>query len=302
MWLLLAIWLLITITVVTTTLWIGFFWTTSAAFVYFSLNYLIRRSHYSGYDTMDIVRGLWIWRWVSPVRVSLVDDRSFVDTNADDRYIFVVIPNATNTTLVWTFGCHGSAWPGANALRLCYVMPELLFHVPLIRELLLWSGAVTSGTWDNSDSKRVDDRVLQMTRLGRNVAYAPNGMEDALFVHDDNKIHARRPGLSLFQLACDRGYHIVPCLCSGEHDRRYIFLTTEIIRRTQRWMLKHIGYPFPLMFFPDLKQQDRLIDVTIGIPVRASKEMTAETLQTNFFRALQQLNNNGVDKELILKD
>lgn len=298
MWLLLTV-VVLCASVAILTLWLGFFWVTSLAFVYFSLNYLVRRSHYTGYDGIDLLRALPLWRWISPVSVTCISEEA-LRAKPDDRFIFVVIPNATNTSLIWTFGLHGNAWPNASSLRLCYIMPDILFHIPVVRECLLWSGAVTCGTWDNGAAETMDSRVLEMTRLGRNVAYAPNGMEDALFVADEDKIHARRPGMSLFRLAHERKYHIVPCLCSGEHDRRYIFITSDWIRRVQRWMLQRIGYPLPLIFFPDVKQQQsRVIDVVMGEPIRAD---TPEALQRAFFQSLERLNNNGADKELILKD
>jgi hypothetical protein len=265
------------------------------------MNYLVRSTHYNGYDAIPLLRSLRVWTWLPFVTVRQVNEKAFVDRDPDSRYIFVVIPNATNTSLIWGFGLHGNGWPGASELNLCYVMPSLFFHIPGLRELLLWSGAVTSGAWNNNSN--VESRVLDMTRLGRNVAYAPNGMEDALFVQDESHIHARRPSLTLFQMACDRNYQIVPCLCSGENDRRYILISTPWIRGIQRWMLKKLGYPFPLIYFPDLNAPgSRRIEITMGEPLTPPKDGNAGTLQTNFFQSLQQLNNNGVDKELILKD
>jgi hypothetical protein len=215
------------------------------------------------------------------------------DENEDDgagKTLYIVLPNATNTSLVWGFGFHGGF---LRNQRSCYLMPELLFWIPVLREVLLWSGAVSAG-------RSPEEAIRRMTSLGRSVAYAPSGMQDALFVHEERNIHAQRPGLSLFSLACDRGYRVVPCLCLGENDRRFIFFTSERIRRTQRWFLDKIGYPFPLLCCPDTK--GARIQVWIGAPI-VSKGKVAEELQREFFTALQAMNNTGADdKELILKD
>lgn len=212
------------------------------------------------------------------------------EDEVDGTNIYVVLPNATNTSLVWGFGFHGGF---LQHVRSCYLLPEILFWIPVVREILLGSGAVSAG-------RNPEEAILRMTSLGRSVAYAPSGMQDALFVQEERNIHAQRPGHSLFSMACQRGFRVVPCLCLGENDSRFIFFTSERTRRIQRWFLDKLGYPFPLLCCPDTKGER--IDVWIGAPI-SSKGKLPEELQREFFTALQALNNTGVDdKELILKD
>jgi hypothetical protein len=170
------------------------------------------------------------------VRHHVVDDASSAGGGAggldDDRRIYVVLPNATNTALLWGFGLHGGQIKNCNP---CYLMPEIFFWIPLVRELLLLTGAVSAG--------RPEQVIERMTSMGKSVAYAPSGMRDALLVQEERNIHAERPGLPLFTLACYRGLSVVPCLCLGENDRRYIFFTSERLRRVQRWFLISWGIP-----------------------------------------------------------
>jgi hypothetical protein len=147
-----------------------------------------------------------------------------------------------------------------------------------------------------------------MTRLGKNVAFAPNGMADALHAYDDSCYQAGRPPTRIFKVAVERGYHVVPVLCMGENDRRFVFVTSERIKQIQQWFLQRIGYPFPLIFFPDLRNQfsDRRLQVQIGVPLIAnaklSVEMAAEEMCKEFIKALQAMNNTGVDKMIIFKE
>ncbi len=269
-------------------------WLCASLFVWATVSWY-RSSHTTGYETMETLRRLRIWPWLVPmVRHHVVDDGGtsggapVVDY---EKRIYVILPNATNTALLWGFGLHGGQIKNANP---CYLMPEILFWIPLVRELLLLTGAVSAG---RGSPEQVIER---MTSMGKSVAYAPSGMRDALLVQEERNIHAERPGLSLFTLACYRGLSVVPCLCLGENDRRYIFFTSERLRRVQRWFLDKLGYPFPLMCCPDTKGSR--IDLWIGAPI-TSKGKNAEELQREFFTALQALNNTGVDeKELILKD
>lgn len=281
---------------------LGVFWTTSLAFTYLIFVYLVKPTHLNGYDAIELVRKLPIWRYISPVRVHTVG--VFDNLHPDARYIFVVIPNITNTSLIWTFGLHGNAWfSGDN--RLCFLMPAIFFNIPILREVLCVMGAV-------SDRHKIDATVVEMTQLGKNVAFAPNGMSDALYADDDTCYHAGRPPSQIFKVAVDRGYHVVPVLCTGENDKRFIFITSERVKAVQNWFLSKIGYPFPLIFFPDFRNEyaDRRIDVQIGAPlysradkyVKLAPDVAAEELQKDFIKSLQQLNNNGVDKLIIFKE
>jgi hypothetical protein len=255
----------------------------------------------NGYDVIEALRKLFVWKVLSPVKVDLVGPRdTFHTLDPDQRYIFILIPNYTNTALIWTFGLHGNAWFKDNN-NLCFLLPAVFFAIPGLRELLCFIGAV-------SDRHNIESTVIEMTRLGKNVAFAPNGMADALHADDDSCYQAGRPPTRIFKVAVERGYHVVPVLCMGENDRRFIFVTSERIRHVQQWFLQRTGYPFPLIFFPDLRNQfsDRRLQVQIGMPLVANEKLApdaaAEEMCREFIKALQAMNNTGVDKLVIFKE
>lgn len=275
-------------------------WTTSVFLLYVMIVYLLRPTHLNGYDVIEALRRLSVWRLVSPVKVDVVGPKdAYNDLNPDERYIFILLPNYTNTALIWAFGLHGNAWFKGN--RLCFLLPAIFFNIPGVREILCFIGAV-------SDRHNIESTVIEMTRLGKNVAFAPNGMGDALYADDDSCYHAGRPPTKIFKVAVERGYHVVPVLCTGENDRRFLFITSDRIKQLQAWFLSKIGYPFPLIFFPDLRNQfsDRRIHVQVGLPLVAdttlAPDVAAEVLQRDFIKSLQTLNNTGVDKLIIFKE
>lgn len=306
--------------------WHGFYVLLLLTFVYVGLIYL-RADDVTGYATYDWLRRLWLWRRLSPVQVLMGNEDAFVqgDTLIRRPHVFVVLPNATNTSLVWAFGLHGNAWPGAEAMRPCYIVPRSYFWLPGMREVMLASGAVSDR--GKVAGQGLEDVVTDLLSRGRSVAYCPTGMADALSVQRTDVIETRQPCLALFRMALEVGARIVPVLCDGENDRRYIFVTHRYVRRIQRWFLDRTGYPWPLIFFPDWSQphdddyaddpydfqeaqpQDvgpghHLIDVQFGDAIdpndyRPCGESAAEEMQRAFFKAVQGMSRET--KEVVFK-
>jgi Diacylglycerol acyltransferase len=161
----------------------------------------------SGYRTNYALRRLRAWSWprINPLKLVMPAGLTFSGPETA-QYIFVVLPNHTNSALFWTFGVYGGhGWRAvANSLRICYVMPAVLFYVPLLRELLLATGAV-------ADSEAV---LRHQISLGRNVAYAPHGMADVL--QGPGQVHV--PPMDLFEMvARTTSIYIVPVVVRHVH-------------------------------------------------------------------------------------
>lgn len=256
----------------------GFFWVLMTGFVYVTLTWF-RGAHMTGIDTFETFRALPVWRWFSPLQEVSGGSDFIQDMQSKERYIFVVMPNVTNASLIWFFGLHARwSWIG---VRICYLMPQILFYFPVVRELLLWSGACASTTPGRNDVQRVVD----MTELGRNVAYSPNGMQDAL------STKPKSPPMLLFQQAVARKYHVVPVLTQGERDDgRYLFLRDGCgaLRALQEWFLGKIGYPFPHIYLP---RYGRKIEIAVGPPVSPYVHISAEAMQAKFLETIKQISN-----------
>ena len=91
-------------------------------------------------------------RRVSPARFYLPGSEEVFGKEAprNKKYIFVVMPNACNMPLFWGFGLHGGRF--APQIRLRYLLPRVLFYVPLLRDALMWTGAVAMRSHNPSES------------------------------------------------------------------------------------------------------------------------------------------------------
>lgn len=300
----------------------GFYILSFLILIYIGLIYL-RRDDRTGYATYDWLRRLSLWRRMSPVNVMLSNEDEFSSMSncrgPKRKYVFVVLPNFTNTALVWTFGLHGRVWPGAESVRPAYILPHSMFWLPGMREILMASGAVSDR--GKTAGNGLEDVVIDLIALGRSVAYSPSGMTGALSVHRTDVIETRQPSLSLFRMAIENELSIVPVLCDGENDRRYVFFTNPWIRRIQSWFLDRIAYPFPLIFFPNWTPDDndpfrgddddddieaqsfhyhRMIDVQFGDVIESSDhDNDAERMQRAFFEAIGGM--SAETKEVIFK-
>lgn len=235
--------------------WHGLYIMIFLGLIYFGLVFM-RRDDYTGYATYDWWRRLRVWRRISATNVMLGDETLFTQQASSAnyalntrQYLFIVLPNASNASLIWTFGLHGNGWPGVEHVRPCYIIPRCYFWIPGMREFMLASGAVSDR--GKTSGNGLEDVVMDLLSRGRSVAYCPTGMMDALSVQRTDVIETRQPGLALFRMALETNTRIVPVLCDGENDRRYIFWSNRWIRRVQGWCIQRTGRPWPLIYFPD---------------------------------------------------
>ena len=143
-----------------------------------------------------------------------------------------------------------------------YVLPWILFKIPLVRDFLLWSGAIRFESDWRSD-------IIRLLRMGKSVAYAPGTMEDMIpgtenkrdelrtegsqFGSDMRDSHSYRPDVppnDIFEYAKANRIPIVPVLIRGETERyRIVWWKNSYINRLQRYTLERIGWPIPTLFF-----------------------------------------------------
>ncbi len=115
-------------------------------FIYVGLRYL-DGTEYTGAMNWHAFRRLRVWRWLSPVMPPHTSADYGNQPQVQNMYV-LVSPNESNCTysaLVWGIGLHGGTLHDAMASSLLYVVPAVYMWVPLLREVLQWSGAVCAG-------------------------------------------------------------------------------------------------------------------------------------------------------------
>jgi hypothetical protein len=236
----------------------------------------------TGYRTIDALRGLswWGWRHLCHLKLTMPAGQTFVGPQAA-QYIFVVLPNRTNAALFWTFGVYGSVprWRAVAAnMRLSYVMPAAMFWVPVLRELLLFTGAVADGP----------DVIRTQLSLGRNVAYAPNGMRDVL-LRQPGQVYA--PPLELF---CDASsaasLYLVPVVVHETPGP--LLASVPALWPLQQWFVNSwLRYPWPCIWLPRPASAP-LVGVTIGSPLLGSDYAgRPDALERDFCSAAESIHN-----------
>jgi voltage-gated potassium channel Kch len=232
----------------------------------------------TGIDTFNFLRNKFPIPTRTIKKFYSNNGKDFQEASKDDRFIFVIMSNLTNITLVRGFGFHGDVV--LKNLNTCYMLPSVFFYIPILREILLLSGAVSFD----------DERISEMLRNGRSVVYAPNGMEDVLYINEDEndfKDHPKQPPpVSVFDLAVEKHVKVIPCVISGE-DKKFFFLTFPLLKRVQKYFMGVLGYPFPFIFFPNRKED--AISISFGTPAIGKTKIE---MSNNFHEQVKQLQNS----------
>jgi len=182
---------------------------------------------------------------------------------SDQRILFVVMGNSTNMGLFHGFGFHGSG--SFEKLDLVYMLPEVLFKIPFLRDLLLWSGAV----------KHDKNNILNLLNKGKSIAYAPNGMKPKLEL----------PDVGILELAHVNKIPVVPVCILDEEKRYKIFPSYKPL---QKWALNRYGWPFPYLFMYRWWNKTRPpnLRVKVGVPMDSSLYTDMEKFKEAFLGQL----------------
>jgi hypothetical protein len=241
-------------------------------------------AEFNGYRTWDAFRALRLWKLFNPVQIEIYNASAL-----KRRSLFVFVPSCTPMPLLWTMGFHGGNIPAH--LEMCYLMPNIMFRIPFLRDLLLWSGAVSNQR----------DSILNLLQRNRSVCYSPSDFRDVLKIADDRP-QFTFPDDELFDFAIKEGVPIVPVVCAGETERYNIY-TNSWIRAAQMYCVKRIGFPEPLLFWARIFQKEppSPLYVYVGAPIDSKVyEKTAELKQV-FGSALKSYTVAGLDKTLELE-
>lgn len=129
-------------------------WVILAIFLYATLYFYLDDGPITGHRNWQRFRNLRLWKGVSPVHYEFTTAEGLAITQLDKPCLFVVMPNCSNMPLVYGFGFNGSKLPlpikRTGYQRTCiYLLPPILFTIPLLRDWLLWSGAVADHGYES---------------------------------------------------------------------------------------------------------------------------------------------------------
>lgn len=143
------------------------YWPAPILAVYGVLGYYFDESESTGARSWEWLRNWWRWTEVSYAYGHM--EKEIRDGNGPR--LFVVVGNTTNMGLISGFGLHGGE---LKKLNICYILPSLYFVIPGVREVLMWTGAL-SGT-------HLTDTILNVMKRGKSLGLSVDeGMNDVLF-------------------------------------------------------------------------------------------------------------------------
>jgi hypothetical protein len=213
-----------------------------------------------------------------------------------DRMLFVVMGNFTNFSLLSGFGLHGGFF---DKLDLVYLMPPVLFKIPFLRDLLLWTGAVT---WKDGNYEQA---ITSLFHRGKSVVFPIQSDDLIRYIKStDDEISISTPTKELisFVTSAPNNIFVVPVLLQNEIKRYGIWKFPRLLRIT-RYCQDKVGWPFPFMFCPRVcgKEPPPKVNIRIGSPM---SKMNAENFKAVFlgnFEGEFLLSNDDELNEVILK-
>jgi len=218
------------------------------------------------------LRSLRIWKYLGN---KCQHKWTSLDSAVGDRrspILFVAGPNLTGLAFFWAFGFHGDKT--LTDLDIVYTMPRSAFNIPIIRDILLYSGAV-------SDDPRV---VQNLLRRNCNVVYDTTGIQGPLLSDSRFTVIVNELSKEMTDIAKDTKSILIPVVLFGEEkvynlSRLKNGYLRQMITFIQTFMKRIFGYPFPIFCRPSFRNN---IDILNGNSINISRHQTETDLRETF--------------------
>lgn len=196
-------------------------------------------SHRNGHRNWPWFRNLNIWK-----RIGRCSNKDWVSRdnilNSSQSKVFLVYPNLTGMALLWSMGLHVDEV--LSRIESLWCCPPLWLKIPIIRDLLLWSGAVE------------DSYETMLYLLDHNISFAmsPGGLLNAIERQKPDGFTNHKLDMQIVRLFMNKRALLVPVYVDGQTYRYPLapfmkskFLTA--IHEFQHIALQSTGHPFPMI-------------------------------------------------------
>jgi len=207
------------------------YWPLFAVLLYSVLWYWVDDSEKTGNRSWTWLRNWRIWQTQFTAVEYLFGNKNLrSELEKNERVVFVILRgNMTNMGMVSGFGFHGGVFA---KMDIVYLLPSMFFRVPGIREILLWSGAISY----DAGLQKLNDTLLGALNRQKSVCFALNGMDEIMGKRETESEISEE----LFEFAKEQKIQFVPVEVTGERDRYAIYESSMQI----------LGYPCPFLFGP----------------------------------------------------
>jgi hypothetical protein len=212
-----------------------------------------------------------------------------------DRMLFVVMGNFTNFSLLSGFGLHGNFF---DKLDLVYLMPPILFRIPFLRDILMWTGAVT---WKD---KNYEQTITQLFHKGKSVVYPVQSNDLLRFMGQESldEVIISTPESELIDFVTkSNNIHVVPVLIQND-THRYAIWRSPRLSSIHKYCQDKLGWPFPFIFCPRVcgKEPPPKVNIHIGSPMKVTDHANFKQVFLGNFEGLFLLGTDD-ENEVILK-
>lgn len=159
------------------------------AFAFFYVWSYLDGKEYTGERHWPLFRNLVVWKWLSPVEYVLPSD-------VKGKRLYFMIPCATPIPLIWGIGLHGGELKFHYPIH--YIVPPLYLWLPVVRDVLMWTGAVTYSR--HNSIYALNTVILDLLDRGRSVCYCPSNYFSAAEDDMESQIQSRYPSTELLTL------------------------------------------------------------------------------------------------------
>jgi 2-acylglycerol O-acyltransferase 2 len=199
---------------------------------------------------------------------SYVGYASRIALHPNKHCIYAVYPHglfATGTLL--TFGL------SKRARNTHVAAHSMLFSVPVVRELALWSGAIDA----------TEKNIVGMLRNDKSVAIVPGGVQEMLHVSPGMEYKVSQKHDKFVEIAYRNRVALVPVYCKGENELYYTFRPFPSLMMLFKRLCK---YPFPCFF---LGPRPAKIEVVYGDAIACMEGELYESFRKRFFDELNRI-------------
>lgn len=199
-------------------------------------------SEKTGDMRLSKIRALNIWKYVSGVSERKWQEPDLILTHSKGPRLFIVAPNLTGWSMFWIFGFHGDKVLYESDV--VYALPPLLFYIPILREILLMSGAIA----------QTESTIKNLISHRRSVAMCPYGLKGAAYKQDSTALRTNGLPKYLIQPCSIYRAMLIPCIIWGEANRfPRIRVRSKKVQQglniVQAICLRKLEYPFPNMYW-----------------------------------------------------
>lgn len=204
---------------------------------------------YTGERHWRALREWRFWRRLNPVETCFFTKKDLDAVDHRSMRLYVMVPGKTLGALIWGIGLHGGTL-NPFAERLHFVVPPLYLAIPLLRDVLMWMGAVTF----HPRKLPLTDLTLKLLQSNRSVCYCPSSFLSATKATASGSGAQICMDMELFEFALRHHVQMVPVAMLNE-DAYYHVLRAP---RLQSWTLQKLGHAWPQGAWPRRRPQDTL--------------------------------------------